>query len=88
VSPLLEEDVNPVRSGIHRTVFLIYAAPHKHFYDGYIVHIEFNEGSRAHQTIQRIFDMETHAIVQEITQYDILIEAGTSVHLRARFECL
>jgi hypothetical protein len=72
VSLLLEENVNPVCSGIHRAVFLIYASPHKQFYDGHIIGIEFGEGSRTHQTIQRIFDMESRAVVQEITQYDIL----------------
>jgi hypothetical protein len=72
VSLLLEENVHPVRSGIHRAVFVIYTALHKQFQDGHIIGIEFGEGSHTHQTIQRIFDMETRAIVQEITQYDIL----------------
>jgi hypothetical protein len=72
VSLLMEENVNPVRPGIHRAVFLIYATPHKQFHDGHIVGIEFGEGSYTHQTIQRIFDMETRVVVQEITQYDIL----------------
>lgn len=72
VSLLLEENVHPVRPGIYRAVFLIYTSPHKQFQDGHIVGIEFGEGSHTHQTIQRIFDVETRAIVQEITQYDML----------------
>lgn len=72
VSLLLEENVHPVRPGIYRAVFLIYTALHKQFHDGHIVGIEFGEGSHTHQTIQRIFDVETRAIIQEITQCDML----------------
>jgi hypothetical protein len=72
VSLLLEENVNPVHRGIHRAVFLIYVTPHKQFYDGHIIGIEFGEGSRTHQTINRIFDVKTRALIQVITQYDIL----------------
>lgn len=72
VSLLLEENVHPVRPGIYRAVFLIYTAHHKQFHDGHILGIEFGKGSHTHQTIQRIFDVETRAIVQEITQYDML----------------
>jgi len=72
VSLLLEENAIPARPGVHRAVFLIYVTPHKQFYDGHIVVIEFGEGSYTHQVIQRIFNVDTRALIEEITQRDML----------------
>jgi hypothetical protein len=72
VSLLLEENAIPARPGVHRALFLIYTQPHKQFHDGHIVGIEFGEGSYKHQVIQRIFHVGTRALIEEITQRDML----------------
>ncbi len=77
VSLLLEDNAFPTRRGVHLALFLIYATPHKQFRDGHIVGIEFGEGSHTQQVIQRIFDVKTRALIQEITQYDMLTFLAT-----------
>jgi hypothetical protein len=72
VSLLLEKNAIPSRPGVHRAVFLIYITAHKQFYDGHIIGIEFGEGSNTHQVIQRIFHVGTRALIEEITQRDML----------------
>lgn len=60
------------RRDIHRAIFMVHLTPHRRFYDGHIVQKEFSEGSRTHQTINRLFDPNTRAVVLQATQYQFL----------------
>jgi hypothetical protein len=69
VSLLLETNV---RHRIHEAIFIIHMPNHEQFYDGHMFELEFSEGSHTHQTINRLFDTETRAVVQVMRQYDLL----------------
>ncbi len=69
VSLLLEMNVRP---RLHEAIFIIHMPNHQQFYDGHIFELEFSEGSHTHQTINRLFDTETRAVVQFMRQYDVL----------------
>ncbi len=71
VSLLLETETN-VRHRIHEAIFIIHMPNHEQFYDGHMFELEFGEGSHTHQTINRLFNTETRAVVQYMTQYDLL----------------
>lgn len=58
--------------GSHLAIFLIHLFPHRQFYDGHVIQMEFDEGSFQHQTIERLFDMRNHGVVEQATQYQIL----------------
>lgn len=60
------------RRGIHRAIFMVHLTPHRRFYDGHVIQKEFSEGSRTHQTINRLFDTNTRAVVLQATQYQFL----------------
>lgn len=60
------------RRDIHRAIFMVHLTPHRRFYDGHIIQKEFSEGSRTHQTINRLFDTNTRAVVLQATQYQFL----------------
>jgi hypothetical protein len=51
---------------------MIHLTPHRRFYDGHIIQKEFGEGSHTHQTINRLFDTNTRAVVLQATQYQFL----------------
>ena len=76
VSLLLEENANPMRPGTHRAVFLVFVTPHQQFESGHIIEVEYGEGSNTQEAINRLFHVdaeeETHAIVQQFTEYQIL----------------
>lgn len=72
VSLLMEENAIPGRPGIHRAVFIIYMTPHQQFHDGHLIEMEIGEGSFTHQTINRMFDVNSNALVQQFTEYQIL----------------
>lgn len=69
VSLLLQENYRP---GIHVAMLFVHLSPHRCFRDGHMVHVEFGEGSQTHQTLGRIFDTNTRAIVLQATEYQIL----------------
>jgi hypothetical protein len=69
VSLITQENYRP---GIHVAIFMIHLTPHRRFYDGHIIQKEFGEGSRTHQTINRLFDTNTRAVVLQATQYQFL----------------
>jgi hypothetical protein len=69
VSLLMQENYRP---GVHLAVFFIYLGPHRHFYDGHVIQMEFGEGSHTHQTVVRLFDVTDRAIVLQATEYQIL----------------
>jgi hypothetical protein len=69
VSLLLEMNTRP---RLHEAIFIIHIPNHEHFYDGHMFELEFSEGSYTHQTINRLFDTETRAVVQFMRQYDLL----------------
>jgi hypothetical protein len=60
------------RRDIHRAILMVHVTPHHRFYDGHIIQKEFSEGSRTHQTINRLFDPNTRAVVLQATQYQFL----------------
>jgi hypothetical protein len=60
------------RRDIHRAIFMVHLTPHRRFYDGHIIQKEFSEGSRTHQTINRLFDTNTRAVVLQASQYQFL----------------
>ena len=69
VSLIMQQNYRP---GIHVAIFMIHITPHSRFYDGHIIQKEFGEGSRTHQTINRLFDTNTRAVVLQATQYQFL----------------
>lgn len=69
VSLLLEMNA---RARLHEAIFIIHMPNHEQFYDGHMFEVEFSEGSHTHQTINRLFDTETRAVVQFMRQYDLL----------------
>lgn len=60
------------RPRVHIAIFIVYLVPHREFHDGHIIQTEFSEGSRTHQNINRMFDPNENAIVEQVTEYDIL----------------
>jgi hypothetical protein len=60
------------RGNIHRAILMVHLTPHRRFHDGHIIQKEFSEGSRTHQTINRLFDPSTRAVVLQATQYQFL----------------
>ncbi len=69
VSLMMQENYRP---GIHVAVFIIHLTPHRSFQDGHVIQMEFGEGSATHQTINRLFDPNTRAVVLQATEYQIL----------------
>jgi hypothetical protein len=69
VSLIMQENY---RRGIHLAIFMVHLTPHRRFYDGHIIQKEFSERSRTHQTINRLFDTNTRAVVLQATQYQFL----------------
>jgi len=85
VSVLLEMNAWPRN---HEAIFIIYMPNHEQFYDGHMFEVEFSEGSHTHQTINRLFNTETRAVVQFMTQYDVLqflADDGETANLLDRF---
>ena len=70
VTLLMERDFNG--PGRHLGVFLIHLTPHRQFYNGHVVKIYFQENSIICHTIERLFDIQTKAIVVQMSEYDIL----------------
>lgn len=70
VSMMMERDFRA--PGSHLAIFLIHLFPHRQFHDGHVIQMEFDEGSFQHQTIERLFDMRNHGVVEQATQYQIL----------------
>ena len=70
VSLLMQENI---RAKVHLAIFIIHRTPphHRQFRDGHLIQTEFGEGSRTHQTINRIFDV-TRVTVLQATQYQLL----------------
>jgi len=69
VSLLMQENYHP---GIHLAIYFIHLTPHRHFYDGHTISIEFGDGSNTHQTIARLFDPNDRAIVLQATETQML----------------
>jgi hypothetical protein len=69
VSLMMQENYRP---GVHVAVFIIHLTPHRRFQDGHVIQMEFGEGSATHQTINRLFDPNTRAVVLQATEYQIL----------------
>ena len=69
VSLIMQQNYRP---GIHRAIFMVHITPHRQFYDGHIIQKEFGESSHTHQTINRLFDTNTSAVVLQATQYQFL----------------
>jgi hypothetical protein len=69
VSLLMQENFRP---GVHIAIFFIYLGPHRQFYDGHAIQMEFGEGSHTHQTVARMFDLSDRAIVLQATEYQML----------------
>jgi len=69
VSLIMQENY---RGNIHRAILMIHLTPHRRFHDGHIIQKEFSEGSRTHQTINRLFDPNARAVVLQATQYQFL----------------
>jgi hypothetical protein len=69
VSLLMQENYRP---GVHVAIFIIHLIPHRHFHDGHMIQMEFCEGSHTHQTVTRIFDVNSSVLVQQATEYQIL----------------
>lgn len=69
VSMIMMENYRP---RVHIAIFIVYLVPHREFHDGHIIQTEFSEGSRTHQNINRMFDPNENAIVEQVTEYDIL----------------
>jgi hypothetical protein len=69
VSLLMQENFRP---GVHIAIFFIYLGPHRQFYDGHAIQMEFGEGSHTHQTVARLFDLSDRAIVLQATEYQML----------------
>jgi hypothetical protein len=69
VSLMMQENYRP---GVHVAVFIIHLTPHRRFQDGHVIQMEFGEGSVTHQTINRLFDPNTRAVMLQATEYQIL----------------
>lgn len=66
---MMQENYRP---GVHVAVFIVHLSPHRRFQDGHVIQKEFSEGSVTHQTINRLFDPNSSAIVLQATQYQLL----------------
>jgi len=66
---MMQENYRP---GVHVAVFIVHLSPHRRFQDGHVIQKEFSEGSVTHQTINRLFDPNSTAIVLQATQYQLL----------------
>lgn len=69
VSLMMQENYRP---GVHVAIFIIHLTPHRRFQDGHVIQREFSEGSVTHQTINRLFDPNSSAIVLQATEYQLL----------------
>lgn len=70
VSLLMQENVCP---GIHAAIFIVHLTPHRRSYDGHAIRMDFGEGSKMHQHINRLFDITNgRAIIRQATEYQIL----------------
>jgi len=70
VSLLMERNYRP---RTHLGVFIIHLTPHRKFKDGHMFQIEFGEGSAIHNTINRLFDTSSQAVVvSQAMEYDLL----------------
>jgi hypothetical protein len=69
VSLMMQENYRP---GVHVAVFIIHLTPHRRFQDGHVIQMEFGEGSTTHQTINRLFDPNSSAVVLQATEYQLL----------------
>jgi hypothetical protein len=72
VSLLMQENFRP---GVHLACFVVCMTPHRQFRDGHLIQIEFGEGSRTHQTVSQMFELnnyDSRAIVRQATEYQIL----------------
>ena len=69
VSLLMQENY---RERVHLAVFFVHLSPHREFHDGHMIQVEFGEGSHTHQTINRLFDTATNAVVSQATEYQML----------------
>jgi hypothetical protein len=69
VSLLMQENYRP---GVHLALYFIHLTPHRHFYDGHMISVEFGDGSNTHQTIARLFDANDRAIVLQATETQMI----------------
>jgi len=69
VSLIMTENYRP---GVHVAIFIIYLTPHRQFQDGHVIQMEFGEGSRTHQIVNRMFDPNQYAVISQATEYNIL----------------
>ena len=69
VSLLMQEHYRP---GVHVATFFVHLTPHRHFYDGHMIQMEFLDGRNTHLTINRLFDTDTNAVVLQATEYQLL----------------
>ena len=70
VSLLMVENYRP---RVHVAIFIVYLIPHRQFYDGHIIQMEFSEDSYTHQTVNRMFHVANeNTCVLLATEYSIL----------------
>ena len=69
VSLMMQENYRP---GVHVAIFIIHLTPHRRFQDGHVIQREFSEGSVTHQTIDRLFNPNSSAVVLQATEYQLL----------------
>ena len=69
VSLLLEENVRP---GVHRAVFIIHANSHRAMCYGHMVCYDVAAAGQSHQRIEEMFDINSNAVIEQCTEYDIL----------------
>ena len=69
VSLLMQENYRP---GVHLALYFIHLIPHRHFYDGHMISVEFGDGSNTHQTIARLFDANDRATVLQTTETQMI----------------
>ncbi len=63
---------NFIRPGRHCANFIVHLNPHQQFYDGHVIDIEFDQDSLIDQTIKRLFDTCTRAVIAQATEYEII----------------
>jgi len=73
--------------GRHLAVFLIHLYPHRQFYDGHVVQIEFDHNDIFHQRIETLFDTETRAVVEQATEYKILSYVAEEAEMLDLLNC-
>jgi len=85
VTLILEHNCRP---NVHLGVFIIHLNPHRQFFDGHAVLIEFENKSQIHQNIEQLFDLKKPSTqVVQMSEYDMLKFIADNNNYDLLYEC-